>query len=68
MSKCRIRGCDRDVGHKESGLCKCCYAFMHYWSKKTVTQQVKHVDKLHFWDKRAMQLLMPKKVAKRRIG
>lgn len=58
MARCRTTGCQNDVTrHKGAGLCNTCYAFVAYWSKKSVTQQMQRVDKLEFWSKRSKQLL-----------
>lgn len=62
-NRCHMEGCTREVGHKESGLCKACYAFLYYWKNKSVTQRINHTRKLAFWDQRAQVALLPKKVS-----
>lgn len=58
-TKCRTAGCDHDVKHKVAGLCGRCYSFANYWRNKTVTEKMKRLDQLHFWSKRADQVLAP---------
>jgi len=61
--KCYVDGCERDAYYKQSGLCTTCYAFMHYWVNRSVTDRVKHARKIEAWDKRANMLLMPTNVS-----
>ena len=68
IKKCRVRGCNNEAEHKESGLCKKCYAFMYYWNERSVTDKMKRIDQLEFWQKRANQLLLPQGVRKLRTG
>ena len=59
---CVMDGCKNEAFYKESGLCTACYSFMYYWQNRSVTDRMKHVQKIERWEKRAHSALMPKKV------
>jgi hypothetical protein len=60
---CATPECDRDAEHKESGLCKRCYAFQYYWTGRSVTDKMKRVKQIEYWNARAHSMLMPSGVA-----
>lgn len=57
---CEAPGCDRPAEMKESGLCKRCYAHLHYWVNRSVTDKMKHRKKLKFWAARSEMLVQKK--------
>lgn len=63
---CVTDGCDRKAEHKESSLCKRCYAFQHYWVGRSVTDKMKRVKQIEYWNRRAHQMLMPSNVTSMR--
>lgn len=60
---CSTPECDRSANHKESMLCSRCYAFQHYWTGRTVTDKVKRVKQIEYWNARAHTMLMPANIA-----
>jgi len=54
--KCAISSCTRPMECPESGLCKTCYAGMHYWQGRSVTAIMKRQKQLAVLEER-MELM-----------
>ena len=54
--KCAITSCERSMEMPESGLCKTCYAGMHYWRGRSVTAIMKRQKQLAVLEER-MELM-----------
>ena len=72
---CRMNGCDRTAECPESGLCKRCYAWLDYQIRnhKTVTQLLRRLEQIKFWDNRLSGFLegesdKPKRRVRRRAS
>jgi len=63
LGTCVQGGCENPAFYVESKLCTACYAFHHYWTGRSVTDKMKRVRKLAFWNERAHDVLMPEKVS-----
>ena len=63
IERCTLPGCDNEIHYKQSQLCNCCYQFLHYWNKRSVTDKMKHVQRVGRWNERVVALI-PQKVVR----
>jgi hypothetical protein len=59
---CVMPGCENAAVYKSAKICHACYAFMHYWKDRSVTDRMQHVHKIDRWSTRAHSVLLPEKV------
>ena len=52
VESCRLCQ-ERLVECPESGLCKRCYAWMHYWMNRSVTDFMAQLERIGMWHERA---------------
>lgn len=61
--RCTLPGCTNDAYYKEAKVCQCCYAFLYYWKQRSVTDKMKHVQRVGRWNERVAALI-PQKVVR----
>ena len=60
---CLTPSCENRATNKGAQLCNCCYQFQHYWTGRSVTDKMKRVKRIAFWNERAQTMLMPANVS-----
>ena len=50
MAKCSFRHCDNQATC--AGICKTCYAYLYYWSKRGVAAALRRRARLVLWQER----------------
>lgn len=56
QKKCQL--CEeRPIECPNSGLCKRCYAWSHYWVGRSVTDKMKRAQQIEMWNRRAKKAL-----------